>query len=392
MMQNGGSAGIKRSSPEFADSALGPPQEVPELELRGVTKRFGTVTAVDSVSLAIRRGEFFSLLGPSGCGKSTTLRMIAGFVEPTAGEILLRGAIVNDVPPYRRHTNMVFQHLALFPHMNVGSNIAFGLRMKRLPRPEIDRRVLEALRLVELSGFEHRAVSQLSGGQQQRVAIARALINEPAVLLLDEPLGALDLKLRLQMQAELRALQDRVNCTFVYVTHDQGEALMMSHRIAIMNRGVIEQIGTSEEIYFRPRTEFVATFIGDTNLLHGRVERQGSERVLLRGDRIDVVLSKDVPESAFGRARSLSLRFERLLLGDAAEPCVNRFRGKLTDLIFLGATIRYVVRVNDTLKLTAQVANLAWPSSRVGDDIIVGWQPDDAILLESPSGAQPHGI
>ncbi|MDQ3811387.1 MAG: ABC transporter ATP-binding protein, partial [Chloroflexota bacterium] len=240
------------------------------VELCEVTKRFGSHVAVDRVSLSIQQGEFFSLLGPSGCGKTTTLRMVAGFVYPDEGEIRIAGRLVNDVPAYRRDTNLVFQQLALFPHLDVFDNIAFGLRVKRkMRRSEINERVRAVLQLVELGGFEARRIRQLSGGQQQRVAIARALINEPAVLLLDEPLGALDLKLRLQMQLELKAIQQRVGITFLFVTHDQGEALTMSDRIAVMNNGRIEQVASSEEIYSHPMTRFVATFIGDTNLFGG---------------------------------------------------------------------------------------------------------------------------
>ncbi len=246
-----------------------------DVELREVSKHFGSIVAVDQVSLQIRRGEFFSLLGPSGCGKTTTLRMIGGLEYPTAGDVVLRGQVVTDVPPYRRATNMVFQHLALFPHLTVFENIAFGMRLKRVAPDLIARKVDEVLQLVDLPGYGSREIHQLSGGQKQRVAIARALVNEPAVLLLDEPLGALDLKLRLQMQAELKALQQRVGTTFIYVTHDQGEALTMSDRIAVMNLGRVEQVATSQEIYARPQTRFVAAFIGEANFLEGRVTATG---------------------------------------------------------------------------------------------------------------------
>jgi spermidine/putrescine transport system ATP-binding protein len=306
--------------------------------------------------------------------------MIAGFAEPTAGEIRLRGHVVNHVPPYRRQTNMVFQQLALFPHMNVSANIAFGLRMKGLPRSEVERRVRDALRLVELEGFEGRQIYQLSGGQQQRVAIARALVNEPAVLLLDEPLGALDLKLRLQMQAELRALQERLNSTFVYVTHDQGEALMMSDRIAVMNHGIIEQVSSSEEIYSHPRTEFVASFIGDTNLLRGQIRQAGPGRVLLQSDRLEVLVAGDLTDGT-GPEGSVSVRFERAQIGDAAATCENHYTGRVVDVIFLGSNIRYVVRLADAFDLTVQVANQGGAVYRDGDRVIVGWRAQDGILL-----------
>src|SRR5919198_393037 len=236
----------------------------PAIELADVVKHFpaqaGSVAAVERVDLSIAEGEFFSLLGPSGCGKTPTLRMIAGFEEPTGGRILLHGRDVVGVPPYRRDVNMVFQNYALFPHMDVFDNVAFGLRRKKVPGDQIKRRVGEMLDLVELGGREHRRPSQLSGGQQQRVALARALVNHPRALLLDEPLGALDLRLRRQLQIELKRIQQDVGITFVYVTHDQGEALTMSDRLAVMNRGRIEQLGEPADVYEHPATEFVAGF------------------------------------------------------------------------------------------------------------------------------------
>src|SRR5205814_9430081 len=243
--------------------------------LESVTKRFDDVVAVDDVSFEIHEGEFFSMLGPSGCGKTTTLRMIAGFEEPSAGRILLRGGDVTHVPPAKRHVNMVFQSYALFPHMNVFENVAFGLRVKRVAKPEITRRVGEMLEIVDLAGRGERRPRELSGGQQPRVAPARALVNHPRALLLAEPLGALDLKLRQAMQVELKRIQREVGITFVYVTHDQGEALTMSDRIAVMNDGVIEQLGSPREIYEHPASRFVAGFIGTSNLLSGTVTSTG---------------------------------------------------------------------------------------------------------------------
>ena len=249
---------------------------MPEIDVRleRVTKEFGTVAAVDDLSLDIEVGEFFSLLGPSGCGKTTTLRMIGGFEEPTYGTVYLGGNDVTDLPPYKRDVNTVFQSYALFPHMDVFENVAFGLRRKKIPKEVADGRVIEALRLVDLQGFEKRKPLQLSGGQQQRVALARALVNHPRVLLLDEPLGALDLKLRKQMQLELKRIQQEVGITFIYVTHDQEEALTMSNRLAVMRRGRIEQLGDPEQVYDNPSTEFVAAFLGASNLLEGQVEGQ----------------------------------------------------------------------------------------------------------------------
>jgi spermidine/putrescine transport system ATP-binding protein len=252
------------------------------VELRQVSKRFGDVAAVDNVSLQIANGEFFSLLGPSGCGKTTTLRMIAGFELPTDGEIYIAGEAAGATPPYRRHVNTVFQNYALFPHMTVAQNVAFGLQMSKVAKGEIAERVAEALRLVRLEGYAERRPRQLSGGQQQRVALARALINHPAVLLLDEPLGALDLKLRKELQLELRGLQERVGITFIYVTHDQEEALTMSDRIAVMGGGRVLQVGTPAEIYERPTCRFVADFIGDTNFLCGHVVQADGQQATVR--------------------------------------------------------------------------------------------------------------
>jgi spermidine/putrescine transport system ATP-binding protein len=243
----------------------------PDVEILGVTKRFGTVTAVDSMNLSIAHGTFYSLLGPSGCGKTTTLRMIAGFEQPTEGEILLNGQPIAGVPPYHRNVNTVFQHYALFPHMNVAQNVGYGLRQRKVAKAEEERRVTEALELVRLGGYGRRRTWEMSGGQQQRVALARALVNRPTVLLLDEPLGALDLKLRKEMQLELKALQREVGITFVYVTHDQEEALTMSDVIVVMRDGRIQQQGDPTELYERPVNRFVANFIGTSNPLIGRI-------------------------------------------------------------------------------------------------------------------------
>src|SRR6187397_1589596 len=243
----------------------------PMIELERVCKKFGEATAVDDVSIEIARGEFFSMLGPSGSGKTTTLRMIAGFEQPTAGRVLLQGRDVTGVPPFDRDVNTVFQDYALFPHMSVGDNVGYGLVVRKIPKGERRERVREALRMVRLEGYEGRRAVQLSGGQRQRVALARALVNRPSVLLLDEPLGALDLKLREEMQIELKAIQSEVGITFIYVTHDQEEALTMSDRLAVFNRGRIEQVGSPASVYERPATQFVAGFVGTSNLLSGAV-------------------------------------------------------------------------------------------------------------------------
>jgi spermidine/putrescine ABC transporter ATP-binding subunit len=352
----------------------------PDVRLDDVTKSFGDVVAVDAISLAIEPGEFFSLLGPSGCGKTTTLRMIGGFEFPSRGSVFLRGHNVTMVPPNHRATNMVFQHLALFPHLNVFENIAFGLRLAHRPRAEIGPRVGSMLKLIELEGYEGREIRQLSGGQKQRVAIARALVNEPAVLLLDEPLGALDLKLRLQMQTELKTLQGRLGTTFVYVTHDQGEALSMSDRIAVMRDGRIEQIGTSEEIYAKPRNRFVATFIGEANLLDGVViARSGATyRVQVGPRELQGESAEDFPP---GARVTVVVRPEHIKVGQLATGAANVWPGHIRDLVFMGSTIRYRIAVGDLI-LTVEAHNDEAVETGIGSDVSVGWEPRRTLLVE----------
>jgi spermidine/putrescine ABC transporter ATP-binding subunit len=351
-----------------------------DIELREVTKRFGAVVAVDAVSLQIRKGEFFSLLGPSGCGKTTTLRMIGGFEYPTAGDVLLRGAVVTDVPPYRRATNMVFQHMALFPHLTVFENIAFGLRMRKEPAAAITRKVDDVLQLVDLPGYGQREIHQLSGGQKQRIAIARALVNEPAVLLLDEPLGALDLKLRLQMQAELKALQGRLGTTFIYVTHDQGEALTMSDRIAVMNLGRVEQVAGSREIYARPATRFVAAFIGEANFLEGTVAGTGPH-----GTRVDVgamtIWASGDRAPARGATVTVSVRPEHVKLGAALGDSPNRWSARVVDVTFMGAIVRARVAVDGGPTMAAEVQNDAAGALTPGAVVQTGWSPAHTVVL-----------
>lgn len=353
--------------------------ERPKVNLRGLTKEFGAVRAVAGIDLEIRQGEFLTLLGPSGCGKTTTLMILAGFEEPTAGEVWIDGANVTALPPYRRPVNTVFQTYALFPHMTVFENVAFALRMQRTPKSEIRSRVEEHLELVQLSGYERRYPRQLSGGQQQRVALARAIIARPEVLLLDEPLGALDLRLRRNMQVELKGLQRRLGMAFVYVTHDQEEALTMSDRIAVMHEGRIEQIGTGAEIYERPRTRFVAEFIGETNLLPARVHRETTgERT---ADVLGLCQSLDPSvDPALEGELFASVRPERIRQADPSE---RAFSGGVVDRIYVGAGVKVLVRVEGH---DSPVRVLCAPNSELarvglGDELRLTWNSDDMVLL-----------
>ena len=353
-----------------------------EIRLIDLSKHFREVRAVDRVSLDIRSGEFFSMLGPSGCGKTTTLRMIGGFEQPSLGRIELRGRDVTADPPDKRPVNMVFQNYALFPHLDVGSNIAFGLRRKKVDGAEIRRRVGDALDLVHLAGYEKRRPNQLSGGQQQRVALARALVNRPQVLLLDEPLGALDLKLRKQLQVELKRVQAEVGITFVYVTHDQEEALTMSDRIAVMNRGRVEQLGTPEELYERPLTRFVADFIGTTNLLSGAVESADARGALVRLAAGEACLVA-TPGLGVGHAVELSIRPESIFLkasnGHSAEG-VEPLHGVVEQVAYLGGNVLYQVRTRGGLAITA-LAPKTGQRFAVGSDVDVVWSPSEALVL-----------
>jgi spermidine/putrescine transport system ATP-binding protein len=325
------------------------------IELRDLSKRYGDALAADSVNLDIGAGEFFSLLGPSGCGKTTTLRMIAGFEEPTSGSVTLDGEDVTWVSPRLRKVNMVFQDYALFPHMTVAENVAFGLKLSKVPKPELRERVARILASVRLEGYESRRPAQLSGGQRQRVALARALVNEPAALLLDEPLGALDLKLRKEMQLELKAIQQRTGTTFVYVTHDQEEALTMSDRIAVMSGGKVEQVDTARAVYDRPATEFVADFIGTSNLLSLRVDRREAGIVTMDlGDGMSVV----APDSG-GAAESVAItvRPEKVNLGTEPRPGWSCLRGRIVQNVFLGSVTQLIVELQTGETLTVHELN-----------------------------------
>jgi len=361
----------------------------PLLRLVDLSKRFGEVAALDHISLDIAGGEFLTVLGASGSGKTTTLRLIAGFEPPTTGQILMDGADIAALPPYRRDVNTVFQQYALFPHLTVRENVGYGLRMRHVPRAEIERRVTEALALVQLGDLGARKPRQLSGGQQQRVALARALVNRPRLLLLDEPLGALDLKLRRAMQLELKHLQSRVGITFVYVTHDQEEALTMSDRIALMRNGRIEQLGTPDEIYHRPTTRYVADFIGDTNLLRGTVlASAGGEATLQLGGA--VLRAPLGPGGALpaGADAWLSVRPERVSVGPrtgtgaAAESAAgagrNALEGVVADVVFVGAgTKAYVALLDGTRVMVHRPAD----PLPVGLQVTVGWPVEAGVLL-----------
>ena len=349
------------------------------VELVGVTKRFDDVVAVDNLDLEIRDGEFFSLLGPSGCGKTTTLRMIAGLEFPTQGGVRIHGEQMALRPPNKRPVNTVFQSYALFPHMSVADNIAFGLNMRKVDRATIGTRVAEAVQLVRLGGMEHRRPKQLSGGQQQRVALARALVNQPQVLLLDEPLGALDLKLRKAMQVELKELQERVGITFVYVTHDQEEALTMSDRIGVMDHGQLLQVGSPEEIYERPATRMVADFIGETNFLPAVITEDELARL---EDGAELAVPAGV---AIGTKASIAVRPEKvgILPADWDAPSGhNCLRGKVHRRTYLGNALTYEVSIGG---LRVRVRQGRGPTRLFdeGQDVLVVWDPADSAVLEA---------
>ena len=353
------------------------------VEIRGVTKRFGAVTAVNNVTLSIHGGEFLTLLGPSGCGKTTLLRMIAGFDVPDAGSVWLAGEDVTHLPPYRRNVNQVFQSYALFPHLTVRENVAFGLRMQRAAKPEIDARVAEAIALVSLGGLEERRPHQLSGGQRQRVALARALAPRPAVLLLDEPLSALDAKLRHAMQLELKRLQRQLGTTFIFVTHDQEEALTMSDRIALVNGGRIEQLGEVHEIYHRPATAFAAEFIGQANLLAAEVLETSGGAVRIR---LDGGLVLRLPAAAWpaGEARAIvSIRPEKIHVSKTPLEGENAFEATVHEEVFKGATDRLTIAAAIGTRLTAIAANesaLRQPIHE-GDRVWCALHADDIVVV-----------
>ena len=372
-----------------------------DVELDHVTKRFDDVTAVDDVNFDIEEGKFLTLLGPSGCGKTTTLRCIAGFETPTEGEVRIDGERVNEIPPFERETSMVFQSYALFPHMTVHENVAFGLQMKGIPgedgagtsrgitgalsglvrrhgSEEIDARVERVLDLVELPGMGDRDVDELSGGQQQRVALARALVTEPTVLLLDEPLGALDLKLRKNMQVELKNLQEELGITFVYVTHDQEEALTMSDEIAVMNEGQLEQLGTATEIYEEPASEFVADFIGETNLIRGTYS-ETDDGAIVEGGELTFTVPKT--DGASGEL-AFAIRPEKIRIGEEAGDQQNHYTATVTDEIYKGNIGKFVMTLENGQELTVdmQIRDQGQYLS-TGKQVEVGWSAENCVVL-----------
>jgi spermidine/putrescine transport system ATP-binding protein len=364
------------------------------IRFEGVTKRFGGVVAVDDVSLSVRRGEFFSLLGPSGCGKTTTLRMIAGFEQPTDGSVYLEGAPVDDVPPYQRNVNTVFQGYALFEHLDVEGNVAFGLKRRRVAKDEIGRRVAEALELVQLTGREHAKPRELSGGQMQRVALARALVNRPAVLLLDEPLGALDLKLRKQMQVELKRIQQEVKITFIYVTHDQEEAMTMSDRIAVMNHGRYEQLGDPEVLYERPQTRFVAGFLGVSNLLPATpdVASDGYAGFKL-ADGTGCRVPRQLIDGQSGPV-AIGVRPEKIRLSEAGAtvaPNLNRLSGVISDASYLGVSTQYIVSLGGGRSVTVYEQNVERATKSElwtpGEAVQLTWLPEHSFVVADAASA-----
>ncbi len=365
---------------------------VPDLDVSGAVKRFGRTAAVDNVTFSVPTGSFFSILGPSGCGKTTLMRMIAGFIEPDSGDIRIKGQSTVGVPPNRRPTNMVFQHLALFPMMSVAENIGYGLRRRRVAKAEIQRRVEEVLDRVGLAGAGGKRIDQLSGGQKQRVAIARCLVLDPALLLLDEPLGALDLKLREQMKVELKQLQAKLGTTFLYITHDQSEALVMSDQVAVMKDGHFEQVGTPQALYYDPQTPFVAGFVGNTNSWSGRVTRQDQQQVEVNTDDGFVLTGYPVGDLAVGDAASVFVRPEAIALsravpdGDGAD---NMLHGTVQNLLFDGGNSMIMVHHGET----GHTVTVALPQTGAFADLSPGepvglvWQAAQARCFAADQGA-----
>ncbi len=362
------------------------------VQIQGVSKLFDDSVAVNNLTLDIYEGEFFSLLGPSGCGKTTTLRMLGGFEEPTSGRILLGGKDVTYLAPYHRDVNTVFQSYALFPHLNIFENVAFGLRRRHIAKSDVARRVGEILEIVDLPGFEKRRASQLSGGQQQRVALARALINEPTLLLLDEPMSALDAKLRHQMQIELKRIQTQVGITFLYVTHDQEEAMTMSDRLAVMRHGVIEGIGSPKDIYDSPTTEFVATFLGASNLLEGQVTEstEATTTVRVAGGAVITLPTERLPRGLSGSSVKVGVRPEKIsLIASGVEVGRrNSLRGRVLVSTFTGVGNQYIIELPDETRITVYAQNIGDDTApRSGEEAILAWPVEHTFAVVPMAGA-----
>lgn len=353
-----------------------------DVYLKNLCKNFGDLTAVYDLTLKVYKGEFLTILGPSGSGKTTTLRMIGGFETPTAGEIYIQGKLANDKPPNKRSTITVFQDLALFPHMTVGKNIEYGLSFQGFNKEERKKRALKALESVDLEGLYKRKVTTLSGGQKQRVALARALVTQPPILLLDEPLGALDEKLREQMQGELKNLHQRLGITFIAVTHNQEEALTMSNRIAIINRGRLEQVATPRKLYETPKTEFVADFIGAANIIRGKIieDNTGVKKLLSNG------LEFSIPSKAgfnIGDSVILVIRPEKIKIGDRAKKCRNSFSVKVKNVLYKGASLEFYVSFKNSQEMRIRVESESfWQDKFTGDKITIGWDESDTVVLK----------
>lgn len=349
------------------------------VEIVGVNKIYGSNYVVKDMNLSVEEGEFLTLLGSSGCGKTTTLRMIAGFEEPTTGSIWVEGEAIEDKEPYERNVNTVFQSYALFPHKTIYDNIAYGLKMKRISKDEIEKRVAEMMELVQLQGFEKRYPNQLSGGQKQRVAIARALINRPKVLLLDEPLGALDLKLRKQMQLELKRLQKILKITFIYVTHDQEEALTMSDRIAVMHDGIMDQVASPVEIYERPATKFVATFIGETNILDGCVKEIDEDTMIIGVENGDVTGRCE----GFKKDEFISISVRPEKMNFSLEPVKGfTLTAYVKDYIYVGSIVKCIAVLPNGNEIKIERLNV-YDLPKIGEEVFPYWKTEDAVLLHN---------
>ncbi len=379
------------TTPDDARTSSGAREDRPALVLRGLRKSFGSAVAVDGVDLEVRRGEFVTLLGPSGSGKTTTLRMVAGFMSPSGGSIEIDGSDMTRVPPYRRDVGMVFQNYALFPHMTAAQNVAFPLRMRGRPRAEIDRRVADALGLVKLGDFGDRYPRQLSGGQQQRIALARAVVFEPRVLLMDEPLGALDRKLRESLQLEIIRVGRQLGSTVLYVTHDQEEALVMSDRIAIFSAGRIEQLGSGEDLYDRPASLFVADFIGESNILRGRFEVDGADGPWMTQGQSRWRIGQAAAERAAldaGSAAALVVRPERIRLVDAASdggPGMNLVDATVDEVLYLGPDTKYQLALESGQRIVVrELREQRGRELQRGDAVRLGWSVDDGLLVADP--------